>query len=331
MVDTVETHYGEGGFNPLANAGLGWSFIVFQIFIQTAATLTWQAVTARLLSAKDTATGRKVFTGAAFFFFSRFLLPGLWGIAALTMLGWSPLDRLSEVDRAAIPAEVASKIEQSAAPDALAGLSDSEKASIPPDARRTLNDLSLHEMPRFLSLFVPIGLMGLLIATMLAADMSTDSSYMLTWASVIYNDILAPFRRGRVISEKQGLIWNRFIVAMIGVYLFFFGLMYKLEGDLWTYCTLTGSIYLASMSVLLIACCYWSRANSWGAAGAIVCGAVIPVAFLVLQKINPSLAGRIGEFNAGIAAYVIAGVAMIAGSMIRPLIVGGSRDPVKGG
>ena len=38
--------------------------------------------------------------------------------------------------------------------------------------------------------------MGLLIAAMLAADMSTDSSYMLTWGSVIYNDILAPFRRG---------------------------------------------------------------------------------------------------------------------------------------
>jgi solute:Na+ symporter, SSS family len=36
---------------------------------------------------------------------------------------------------------------------------------------------------------------GLVIAAMLAADMSTDSSYMLTWGSVIYNDILAPFRR----------------------------------------------------------------------------------------------------------------------------------------
>ena len=37
--------------------------------------------------------------------------------------------------------------------------------------------------------------MGLLVAAMLAADMSTDSSYMLTWGSVIYNDILAPFRK----------------------------------------------------------------------------------------------------------------------------------------
>jgi len=72
-------------------------------------------------------------------------------------------------------------------------------------------------MPYLLSQIVPAGMMGLLVAAMLAADMSTDSSYMLTWGSVIYNDILAPFRRGKPMSEKRGLLWNRFIVAMIGV------------------------------------------------------------------------------------------------------------------
>ena len=38
-------------------------------------------------------------------------------------------------------------------------------------------------------------MLGLLVAAMLAADMSTDSSYMLTWGSVIYNDLLAPLRK----------------------------------------------------------------------------------------------------------------------------------------
>ena len=41
---------------------------------------------------------------------------------------------------------------------------------------------------------------------------------------------------------------------------------------------LTGTIYLASMSMLLIACCYWKRANNWGALGAIIVGAVVPIA-----------------------------------------------------
>ena len=131
-------------------------------------------------------------------------------------------------------------------------------------------------MPTFLSTFVPVGLMGLCIAAMLAADMSTDSSYMLTWGSVIYNDIMAPFRKTPW-SEKKGLFVNRTIIALIGVFLLFYGLWYPLEGDVWTYLGITGTIYLASISVLLISCCYWKRANNWGATGSIIFAAAIPV------------------------------------------------------
>ena len=143
---------------------------------------------------------------------------------------------------------------------------------------------SLYAMPVFLSQFVPVGLMGLLLAAMLAADMSSTSSYMITWGSVIYNDILAPFRKTQW-SEKRGLLWNRVIVTLIGVFLLVFGLLYRLKGDAWTYLMVTGTIYLASISTLLIACCYWKRANNWGAAAAIIVGAVIPVTFLVIEQV----------------------------------------------
>ena len=46
----------------------------------------------------------------------------------------------------------------------------------------------------------------------------------------------------------------------------------------------TTTIYLASISVLLISSCYWKGANSWGAFGSIIFAAAIPVAFLVLEK-----------------------------------------------
>ena len=104
-------------------------------------------------------------------------------------------------------------------------------------------------MPRYLSAAVPAGLMGLLIAAMLAADMSTDSSYMLTWGSVIYNDILAPFRSTRG-QRRRASCGTAAIVALIGVFLLFYGLWYPLKGDLWTYLGVTGTIYLAS-----IRCC----------------------------------------------------------------------------
>jgi SSS family solute:Na+ symporter len=272
LVHTVESHHGAGGFNPFLNAQMGWPYVLFNALLQAAACLTWQTTIARVLAAKDTKTGLKVYKGTAFFFVCRFLIPGLWGIAALAAL----------------------------APEKVGGN-------------------TLHAMPMLLSSILPAGMMGLLIAAMLAADMSTDSSYMLTWGSVIYNDILAPFRKKKW-SEKKGLLWNRMIVALIGVFLLFYGLWYPLKGDLWTYLGVTGTIYLSSISVLLIACCYWKRANSWGAAGAIIAGAAIPISFLILEQLpaTAGLAKRIGPYKSGIATYLIVGAAMVIGSLLKP-------------
>ncbi len=276
LEEAVRTNHGEGGFNPLIHPQMGWSYLVFQILGNTAATLTWQTTISRLLSAKDEATGQRIYARTSFFFVCRWLVPVLWGVAALAVLG---------------PA---------------AGNGSTQMA-----------------MPTFLATFLPVGLMGLMVAAMLAADMSTNSSYMLGWGSVIYNDILAPFRKGRW-PEARAIRWNRCIVALIGAYLFVFGLLYEIQGDVWSYLLLTGSIYLSSMSALLIACCYWKRANSWGAAGAILGGAIVPVLFLTLEKVNATagLAAEIGKDKAGIAAFAAAAIGMVAGSLLKPPVAG---------
>ncbi len=273
LLEAVQRHHGAGGFNPFVNPTMGWPYVVFNILLNTAACLAWQAVIARILAARDARTGQRVFTGTAFFFVCRFMIPGIWGIAALATLS---------------PAEVGGN--------------------------------TLHAMPKFLSTFLPMGLMGVLVAAMLAADMSTDSSYMLTWSSVIYNDLLAPFRRGW--SERKGLVVNRAIVALIGVFLLFYGLWYPLQGDLWTYLGVTGTIYLSSMTVLIISCCYWRRANNWGAAAAITLGALVPVGYLVLEQVPATRpwTAKIGPYYSGIATYALVALGMIAGSLLKPLL-----------
>src|SRR5258705_10537950 len=87
MVTTVETHYGAGGFNPFINPTMGWQYVLFNLMLNTAAVLTWQTTIARVLAAKDTDTGRKVYTRTSFFFVYGFRIPGIWGIAALATLG----------------------------------------------------------------------------------------------------------------------------------------------------------------------------------------------------------------------------------------------------
>src|SRR5206468_3082075 len=87
MVSTVETRYGVGGFNPFANPTMGWQYVLFNLMLNTASVLTWQTIIARVLSAKNAETGRKVYTRTSFFFVCRFLIPGMWGIAALATMG----------------------------------------------------------------------------------------------------------------------------------------------------------------------------------------------------------------------------------------------------
>lgn len=174
-------------------------------------------------------------------------------------------------------------------------------------------------LPELLTTAVPVGLLGLLVAAMLAADMSTNSSYMIAWSSVIYNDILFPWHKGQW-SAKKGLRTNRILIACIGMFLLLYGLWYPLQGDLWVYLQVTGTIYLASMSVLLIAACYWKGSNSWGAIAAISTGAIVPLLYLILQQVpsTNALSNSIGPYWAGNIAFVLTAMAMWIGSSLKP-------------
>ena len=337
IVDTVETTHGVGGFNPFVS--LGWESVLASALVQAAATLTWQTTIARLMAAKDTWTGQKIYIGTSFFFVCRFLIPGIWGITALMVLAPTTIDSLPQPLQATVSLSGI---------DTDAGVTDATRQALnlshysadqlshmtldklPEDVQQRVkiqdlsgainSTVSLNAMPFTLGQIVPMGLIGILIAAMLAADMSTDSSYMITWAAVIYNDILGPFRKQKT-SDSRGLLINRFIVMLIGLFLFFYGLFYKLEGSLWDYLQTTGTVYLSSMSVLLIACCYWKNANNWGAAASIVTGAAFPIGYLYLEQVRGAAALSNYGFTqdrSKILAFVLSAVAMVVFSLIKP-------------
>jgi SSS family solute:Na+ symporter len=169
---------------------------------------------------------------------------------------------------------------------------------------------SMTAMPNYLSLVLPAGIIGLVVAAMLAAEMSTDSGYMLTWATVIYNDIIKPCLR-HPLTPRGELLLTRGIVLGIAVFLLFYGLWYQMPGNAWDYLAVTGNIYLASVFTLLVAGLYWPRANATGAAAALVLGAVGPLGFLILgqkYQIAPEVAGA--------SSFALAAVGMVVGSLV---------------
>lgn len=171
---------------------------------------------------------------------------------------------------------------------------------------------SITAMPHYLSIVLPMGVMGVVVAAMLAAEMSTDSGYMLTWATVIYNDLVHPCLK-KPLSPKGQLLLTRGLVLAIAVFLLFYGLWYELPGNAWDYLAVTGNIYLASVFTLLVAGLYWPRANATGAGAALILGAVGPIAFLVLGK-----SYNIAPEVAGASSFGLAALGMIVGSLVTP-------------
>jgi SSS family solute:Na+ symporter len=173
----------------------------------------------------------------------------------------------------------------------------------------------LTAMPTYLGQLLPAGILGLVIAGMLAAEMSTDSGYLLTWATVIYNDLVMPCLR-RPLSPAGRLLLIRILVVAIGIFLVFWGLWYELPGTAWDYLAVTGTIYLASLFTLLVAALYFPGAARTGALAAIILGAVGPISFVILNALLPEGSPwRISAEVAGLSAFALAALGMILGSL----------------
>src|SRR5207245_2556207 len=178
----------------------------------------------RVLSCRDEMTAKKMYRRTAFYFVGRFALPGLWGVAALIYF----------TQHGGLPASL---------------------RSLPP------SDAILQATPAYLGILLPTGFIGLLLAAALAAEMSTDSGYLLTWATVIYNDLIMPCVK-RPLSQARRLLITRGLVLGIGLFLLFYGLWYEMPANPSDYLAVTGNIYLASAFSLLLAALNWRRATA---------------------------------------------------------------------
>ena len=151
---------------------------------------------------------------------------------------------------------------------------------------------------------------------MIAAEMSTVSGYMLTWETVIYNDIVMPCLK-KPLAPRQQLLLTRLLLLGIAVFLLFYGLWYQLPGNAWDYLAVTGNIYIASVFTLLVSALYWPRANTTGAFAALILGAIGPLTFLVVNAVVDK-AHQIAPEIAGASSFALAFAGMVGGSLLTP-------------
>lgn len=172
---------------------------------------------------------------------------------------------------------------------------------------------SQYGMPIFISKIIPSGLLGIIAAGMFAAFMSTHDSYLLSWSSVITQDIISPLRGG--LSDKSRLLINRITIVVIGFFLLIWGLWFEAPVSLWNYMAVTGSIYLSGAFTVIVAGLYWKKASSTGALIALLLGLF---AILGLFPWTRSGIWYLSDKFFGVTTYIICALGMIIGSIMFP-------------
>jgi len=362
MVRAVEGHMGGRGFDPVAD--LGGGFILWQVLLWIALMTVWQSVAMRTFSTKDAAVGKKMFTLTGFLFLGRALIPMVWGIAALAFF-WGRAEPVATTG-GAIPS---AHIEQLAAGldgtfrqdldsgrlgralpqvDLLERLAGEEKARSPEAARLEASardrrgEIGLVAMPWMLAATLPTGLLGLVVAGMLAASISTYAGYFLGWASIIAQDVVAPIlSRGTPVgpvpgkgsdltsphassipaggasggdmplSNRTRLFLTRVTVVALTIFIMIWSLVYDLPGPAYFYLQVTANLFMAPTLIAVVGGLYWRRSSATGATLCFVLGALASLGYLApWLKLDVATAGNL--------SWALAVAGFVLGSLLVP-------------
>lgn len=279
MVTAVKTNIGAGGFNPIVNNNYGWCWILWIAFQSILGPLTWMPTAMRTSSVKSSKVTKPLFTVSSLMSYGRAILPMIWALCALAVFGM------------AVPST-----------GRLSGLSQ--------------GNYNAAAMPYYLGQSLPVVINGFLLAGMLAAYLSTESGYLLSWASLISLDIIGAWP-GVKLAQTQLVKITRIMVVIVAIIVYCWGVLWKIPNTFFTYLMLTGTMYFAGAGALMVAGLYWSKASSFGATLALILGAVLPLLNVFGKKVFGS-GYPISDALAGFGAFVASAIGMVVGSYIKP-------------
>ncbi len=328
MSRAVADHLHGQGTNPFAAGDLGAGFLVWQVLLWIALMTVWQTVAMRAFSATDTRTSRRVYQLTSGLFLGRAVIPMAWGIAALAF-SWSaaaplPADPAGAAgERTRLAAELRGSFQErldrgevaALLPrvDRLEQLSAAEGAAAEADRRQARSwreDVGMVAMPWMLARTLPTGLLGLVLAGMLAASVSTYAGYFLGWSAILAQDVVGHCVRGGL-SDAARLRLTRLTVIGLALFILVWSLVYKVPGPAFFYLQVTANLFMAPTLVTVVAGLYWPRASAAGAWLAFLLGALASLAYLV-----PGLG--VGVAAAGNLSWALALAGLLLGSLLFP-------------
>jgi SSS family solute:Na+ symporter len=139
--------------------------------------------------------------------------------------------------------------------------------------------------PIVLSTVLPIGLLGAFAALMLAAFISTHDTYLHSWATILVQDVIMPFRE-KPFDKDTHLKVLRYAILGVAVFIFFFSLLFQQNQAIALFFAITAAIFAGGSGAVIIGGLYWDRGTTKAAWTAIIIGALISVSGVLVKQIS---------------------------------------------
>ena len=140
-------------------------------------------------------------------------------------------------------------------------------------------------VPYALAMLLPPGLLGMVVAAMLALFISTHDTYLHSWGSIFLQDVVLPFRK-TPLTPQAHLRALRFSILGVAVFIFFFSILVRPTQFIAMFFAITGAIFVSGAGAAIIGGLYWKRGTTEGAWAAIVTGMVLSSLGVVIKQID---------------------------------------------
>ncbi|MHB9071510.1 MAG: sodium:solute symporter family protein [Sedimentisphaerales bacterium] len=151
----------------------------------------------------------------------------------------------------------------------------------------TIPDTNLRQqmtVPMTLTKMLPAGLLGLVVASLIAAAISCDNASLHSWGSILIQDVLLPLRK-KPLTEEQHLKWLRISIISVAVFAWTFSMLFPLKEYIFMFFQITGAIYLGGAGAVIIGGLYWKRGTTAGAWWGMCMGSFLAVSSIIIVNI----------------------------------------------
>jgi len=170
-------------------------------------------------------------------------------------------------------------------------MNHADYASVAASVELSLQDLETDTLrsqmrgPIVLSTVLPIGLLGAFAALMVAAFISTHDTYLHSWATILVQDVIMPFRE-KPFDKDTHLKVLRYAILGVAVFIFFFSLLFQQNQAIALFFAITAAIFAGGSGAVIIGGLYWDKGTTKAAWTAIIIGAFISVSGVLVKQIS---------------------------------------------